>query len=171
MGVTAYHTGFVVSDLARSVKFYTEGIGLELDVEFKASGPGLEQVVGYEGVVLNMAMLVGDDGQLLELLNYENPPTQPRQEDQQYQRYWAGAAHLGFFVDNAQETFDRCVALGGKVLNPLVEALPGLLACYMQDPDGNWFEIVQDDLHNREPFVVRQNRTIPTHLPSTGLIK
>ena len=161
MGVTAYHTGFSVADLERSVKFYTEGVGLEVDVIMDLAGPGLSSVVGYKNATIKAAMLVGEDGQLLELLQYTNPPSKPRQKDQQYERYWAGAAHLGFFVDDAQATFDRCVALGGKVLNPLIEAYPNVWACYMQDPDGNWFEIVQDDLHNKTPFTIRQNRTRP----------
>ncbi|MBM3945488.1 MAG: VOC family protein [SAR202 cluster bacterium] len=161
MTVTAYHTGFSVSDLQRSIKFYTEGIGLECEDVRDLSGPGLDSVVGYKGATIKAAFLVGDDGQILELLQYVNPPSKPRQKDQQYERYWAGAAHLGFFVDDAKAAFDRCVKLGGKVLNPLIEAFDGVWACYMQDPDGNWFEIVQDNRHNRAPFVIRQNRTIP----------
>lgn len=161
MGVSAYHTGFVVQDLDRSVKFYTEGLGLECEEILDLSGWGLSQVVGYEDAKIRAAFLVADDGQILELLQYKNPPVKVRDAQQQHTRNLTGASHLGFFVDDAKAAYERCVKLGAKKLNPPVEVLPGLIACYIQDPDGNWFEIVEDKLHNASPFKVRQNRTRP----------
>ncbi|MBM3948074.1 MAG: VOC family protein [SAR202 cluster bacterium] len=160
MGVTAYHTGFVVTDLDRSIKFYTEGLGLECEqVVDDAQGPGLSQVVGYENVRIRAAFLVADDGQMLELLQYVNPKVTPREHAHQYPRHLAGAAHLGFFVEDVHGTFERLKKLGAKPLNPPATVRPGVTGSYVQDPDGNWFEIVQDDLHNKTPFKVRQNRT------------
>ena len=162
MGISAYHTGFVVNDLDRSVKFYTEGLGLECEqVVDDLAGPGLDKVVGYENVKLRAAFLFADDGQMLELLQYVNPMVKPREHAHQYPRHLAGAAHLGFFVDNVEETFKRVVKMGAKPLNPPAWVRPGLTGCYLQDPDGNWFEIVEDKVHNAAPFKVRQNRTRP----------
>lgn len=158
MGVSAYHTGFVVQDLDRSIKFYTEGLGLECEEVLDLAGPGLSSVVGYDDARIRAAMLVADDGQILELLQYTNPVVQVRDAKQQHQRNLTGAAHIGFFVDDAEAAFQRCLKLGAKKLNPVVEALPGVKACYIQDPDGNWFEIVEDKLHNAAPFRIRQNR-------------
>ena len=34
---------------------------------------------------------------------------------------------------------------GAKKLNPPKELAPGRTACYLQDPDGNWLELLQLD--------------------------
>jgi hypothetical protein len=51
--------------------------------------------------------------------------------------------------------------LGGQKLNPVVKVLDGLKACYLQDPDGNWIELVEDSVHKANPFTITQNRTRP----------
>ncbi len=72
-----------------------------------------------------------------------------------------GAAHLGFMVDDAEKSFKKCMELGGQKLNPVVKVLDGLKACYLQDPDGNWIELVEDSVHKANPFTITQNRTRP----------
>ena len=51
--------------------------------------------------------------------------------------------------------------LGGQKLNPVVKVLEGLKAAYLQDPDGNWIELVEDSVHKANPFTITQNRTRP----------
>jgi catechol 2,3-dioxygenase-like lactoylglutathione lyase family enzyme len=164
MALTMYHTGFVVEDMDRAVKFYTEGVGLEIDLDMDLQGYGLQQVVGYDDAHIHAVSLTANDGHFLELLQYLTPKGEPRQESQQHPRALIGAAHLGFMVDDAEATFERCLGLGGTKLNPLVEGgswegTPGLWACYLQDPDGNWIELVQDPVHQANPFTIVQNRT------------
>jgi catechol 2,3-dioxygenase-like lactoylglutathione lyase family enzyme len=161
MARSMYHTGFVVEDMDRAVKFYTEGIGLEIDADMDLSGYGLEQVVGYDNAQIRAVMLKTHDGQILELLQYIEPKGQHRQESQQHPRNLIGAAHLGFMVDDAEESFRKCMELGGQKLNSVVEVLEGLKAAYLQDPDGNWIELVEDSVHKANPFTIIQNRTRP----------
>ncbi len=161
MARSMYHTGFVVEEMDRSVKFYTEGVGLSIDADMDLSGYGLEQVVGYKDARIRAVMLKTHDGQILELLQYIEPKGEPREESQQYPRHLIGAAHLGFMVDDADDSFKKCIALGGQQLNPVVQVLDGLKACYLQDPDGNWIELVEDAVHHANPFTIVQNRTRP----------
>ena len=161
MALTMYHTGFSVEDMDRSVKFYTEGVGLTVDVDMDLQGYGLQQVVGYDDAHIHAVMLKANDGHILELLQYLAPKAVKREESQQHPRYLVGAAHLGFMVDDAEATLERCIALGGTKLNPIVEAYPNLYACYLQDPDGNWIELVQDPVQKANPFTIIQNRTRP----------
>ena len=158
MALTMYHTGFVVEDMDRAVRFYTEGVGLTVDVDMDLEGYGLQQVVGYDDARIHAVMLKANDGHILELLQYLTPQGVRREQDQQYPRALIGAAHLGFMVDDADTTLRRCLELGGTQLNPVVETVR---ACYLQDPDGNWIELVQDEVQRASPFTVTQNRTRP----------
>ncbi|MBM3945713.1 MAG: VOC family protein [SAR202 cluster bacterium] len=161
MAVTMYHTGFVVSDLDRSVKFYTEGLGLECEQTAMLGGEGIEQVVGYPNAKVRAAFMFADDGQMLELLQYMEPKVEVRDANEQRRRNVAGAAHLGFMVDDVHAAYERLVKLGAKPLNRPAQVRAGLQGAYMQDPDGNWFEIVQDEVHKVRPFTIRQNRVRP----------
>ncbi len=156
MATTLNHTGFVVKDLERSIRFYTDGLGLKVDLDLDIDGEALSQVVGYEKTHLKAALLTGADGHVLELIQYMNPEGTPRQQDQQYERRLIGATHLAFIVDDVHATYERLIGMGGRKLNPPAEAYPELKACYFQDPDGNWIELVQDDIHAGGRFRVQQ---------------
>jgi predicted enzyme related to lactoylglutathione lyase len=53
-----------------------------------------------------------------------------------------GASHIAFNVTNIQEIFSKMLEAGAKELNPPVEVAPGRIVCYLQDPDGNWIELL-----------------------------
>jgi len=57
MPVTMNHTGFVVSDLARSLAFYCDGLSLSFQVE--ASSPALSQLLGYDDARVRAAWVKG----------------------------------------------------------------------------------------------------------------
>jgi len=161
MGITMNHTGFVVSDLERSVRFYRDGLGLEVDRELEADAWELSQVVGYEKAHIKVVMLIGDDGHVLELIQYVNPPAAAHDPAVQHRRAVTAAAHIAFFMEDVEEVYQRLLSMGGQKLNPPVEAMPGLKACYFQDPDGNWIELLEDKVHSRSPFRIRQNIVKP----------
>ena len=56
-----------------------------------------------------------------------------------------GASHLAFNVVNVEQTFEHLVSHGARMLNPPVEVMPGRTVCYLQDPDGNWIELLEID--------------------------
>lgn len=158
---TLNHTGFAVEDLDKSVRFYTEGLGLDEYNRVHSDRPGISSVVGYENAYLLIALLVGADGHTLELIQYINPSADPSNTNDQYKRARFGASHLCFLVRDIESTHKKLIDLGGKSLNPPVEVFDGLNACYMQDPDGNWIELIEDEAHKEQPFTIRQNLGIP----------
>ena len=83
-----------------------------------------------------------------------------RNSAEQYKRATAGAAHLAFIVEDADLVLERLVNNGGAKLNPVVETRPGVKICYLQDPDGNWIELLEDNQHARQQFTIRQNTGI-----------
>ena len=155
------HTGFVVEDLDRSVRFYTEGLGLERYNLVHSNRPAISSVVGYADAYLLIALLAGADGHTLELIQYVSPAGEPSDPDAQARRARFGAAHLCFVVGDAEATHERLVGLGGRALDPPVEVYEGLWACYLQDPDGNWIELIEDEASKRQPFTIRQNLGVP----------
>ena len=43
------HTGFVVTDIERSIEFYRDVMGLELTRTLEREGPAISQVLGVRG--------------------------------------------------------------------------------------------------------------------------
>ena len=158
---TLNHTGFAVEDLDRSVRFYTEGLGLEQYNLVHSNRPGITSVVGYEDAYLLIALLVGADGHTLELIQYVNPAGRASDPESQRMRARFGASHLCFVVRDIEVTYTRLLELGASQLNPPVEVYDGLLACYLQDPDGNWIELIEDEANKRQPFTIRQTLGVP----------
>jgi len=159
--ITVYHVGMVVSDLDRSIRFYTEGLGLECEEVFEADGEMLSNVVGVPDARMRVASLVADDGVLFVIVQYLNPPTTVRPFEDQAERTSTGSAHVAFMVPSIQKTYKKLVKMGATAVNPPIETRPGHLNCYMQDPDGNWIELVQDATHAATPFRIRQGRVRP----------
>ena len=157
MRVSMNHTGFVVKDLERSRRFYVDGLGLEELAVFEFQSDELGQIVGYDNAKIYASMLAGSDGHVLEILQYMIPETVEADPEHQYPRAQTGASHLAFYVEDAMAMWTRLCDMGGQPMNPPVEVLPGVLECYMQDPDGNWIEITQDNEHNRSQFKIRYN--------------
>ena len=135
-----HHTGFVVSDLERAVEFYRDVIGMEVTSRYERTGPGVESVVGYKGAHLQVALMGAGGVHALELIKYHSPAPAERPTSE---RSVLGASHLAVQVDNIVEMFQAAVDNGATSLNPPTEGAPGRIACYMQDPDGNWIELIE----------------------------
>ena len=134
------HTGFVVRDLERAIEFYRDVIGLALIKTIELDGGPIDEVVGYRNANLLIALLGVGDGHVLELIQYVRPPGSERPTDE---RNAAGATHLAFDVEDIEQTFQRLVDRGARKLNPPIEVRADLKCCYLQDPDGNWIELLE----------------------------
>ena len=120
--------GIRVRDLDRSLKFYTDVLGLK---EVKR---GTQYEIGG-----GIWVLLRDEksNQHLELNWYpENSPFAVEYLPGE------GLDHIGFIVDNVREKFKELVAKGATPteVDPLKTS--GWVA-YVKDPDGNWIEIYQ----------------------------
>ena len=134
-----HHTGFIVTNREQSIAFYRDAVGLELLTTYERRGPAIDQVVGYPDTHLRSAMLaLPGGGHILELIQYAAPAPEARGSEERSQ---IGAAHLALEVDVIDGAFRRLQAGGARIMNPPAELEPGLMACYLQDPDGSWLEI------------------------------
>ena len=135
-----HHTGFVVKNVEESTAFYRDVVGLSLIRAYERMGTGIYQVVGYENAHLSAAILDIGGGHILELIQYVNPRSEDRPTEE---RNVLGATHLALLVDDIHAMYARLAEKGGQVMNPPAELEPGRIACYLQDPDGNWIELLE----------------------------
>jgi catechol 2,3-dioxygenase-like lactoylglutathione lyase family enzyme len=137
------HVGFTVSDLDRSIEWYTFLLERPpfarklLDAEY------ISRVVGYPDLILDAALwqLPGEIN--LELLQYK----QPAVARVDMETYNAGSAHLCLIVDDLESEFGRLRAHAAfRHPDPVdipVGHFAGGRSCYLRDPDGISIELVQ----------------------------
>ena len=140
MIIGMHHSGVVVRDMEKALAFYTEVLGLKSLGTAERRGAPISQVVGYENAHLTRTMLATPSGTNVELLQYHSPPPADRPTQE---RSVLGASHIAFTVDDIEATFQELISRGARKLNPPVEVEPGRKVTYLQDPDGNWIELLQ----------------------------
>ena len=134
------HAGLVVKDLEQALKFYSGVLGFKVLARRERDGGPIDKVVGYDHAHLKIADVGTGEGTVIELIQYVNPPPADRPTEE---RSVLGGSHIAFDVDDVEETHRRIVAGGATELNPPIEVAPGKKVCYLQDPDGNWLELIQ----------------------------
>jgi catechol 2,3-dioxygenase-like lactoylglutathione lyase family enzyme len=134
------HAGLVVKDLEKALEFYHGLLGLKVLARRERDGGPIDKVVGYDSAHLIIANVGFDQHTSIELIQYANPPPDDRPTEE---RAVLGGSHICFDVDDIEEAHLAIVAGGAVGLNPPVEVAPGRKVCYMQDPDGNWIELIE----------------------------
>ena len=137
------HVGFSVSDLDRSVSWYTEFFGdppqlrKVWDVEY------VSRIVGYPNCKMDCAFWRLPGGTILELIQYLEPPV----GIVDMESYNAGNGHLCLVTKDLAADFER---LRGRIefRDPDPVRIPwgpyeGGWACYLRDPDGISIELMQ----------------------------
>lgn len=116
------YAGIRVREMARSVRFYTEGLGLRpgRSGRMRAGGSWQELVDPVTGAVLELNFYPGD------------PPYREGDE----------LDHLGFRVQDLEGCVARLVDLGARVRIPPFEEGDERLA-FLSDPDGVWVELYE----------------------------
>lgn len=134
------HNGVVVADLEEAIAFYRDVLGLELVERRERQGGPISQLLAYDDTHIRVADLSAPDGRVIELVCYLNPTPDDRPTEE---RSVVGAGHIAFNVGDMDATFAHLVENGARRLNPPVEVAPGKWVCYLQDPWGNWLELIQ----------------------------
>jgi len=129
------HIGLVVSDLARSRRFYEELLGFEFWREIAPGDQESAKLLGLEPPLSSTIAYLRRDGFVLELIHYSAPGHQhafvPRTMDQ------LGLTHLSISCD-VRAVVARVPELGGEVLTETdVE-----VAIFIRDPDGQLLELL-----------------------------
>ena len=135
------HVALSVSDLDRSLAFYTELIGLEV-IRIIESGPemGLGRVNGLPGSAARIAHLSAGPT-MLELFEYTDPRGRPLAAERSQADH--GFIHAGFTSDDVRGDYRRLVEAGVEFLGEPVEYRPDVWIVYFYGPDGEVCELRQ----------------------------
>jgi catechol 2,3-dioxygenase-like lactoylglutathione lyase family enzyme len=138
-----FHTGLVVRDLERMVRFYTETLGLQVEQEIDSIAPPTGDHTGLPGARRKLVFLGFGGGHQIELVYYLEPESPEGGSD----RHQLGGMHICFDVENLIETCEKVKSQGVEFLTePKFSTTPSgqrVGVVYLQDPEGNWLEFVE----------------------------
>lgn len=145
---TTIDLGCVVTDLDKSVQFYTEGIGFRELKGFEVPA-GLATDAGLtDARPLSIRVLaLGDDATATKLKLMQVAGTLPRTGDTDFIHSHTGFRYLTVMVADTDATLARLEKLGVKPIAKTPFALPeslapGLHLTCVRDPDGNLIELI-----------------------------
>jgi catechol 2,3-dioxygenase-like lactoylglutathione lyase family enzyme len=137
------HSSVTVADLDRTIAFFVDGLGFELQSRAPRDPRVIERMTGLSDVEIEIAFVAGP-GHRIELITYRGPPDRgavnPRMCD-------VGAAHIGFDVADMDAALAVAAqyefALLSEVVN--IDAGPnaGRRVAYVRDGDGITFEFLE----------------------------
>lgn len=139
-----FHGGITVEEMDRSLIFYRDGLGLEIEFDRILDAPYLKEVLGLPFDAIRAVYLKIPGGGFVELLEYrgiERLPAASRPCD-------PGAGHLCLFVDDVESVHDRLAGLGfdarsARVVDITAGPNAGARSAYIADPDGYYIELFQ----------------------------
>lgn len=139
-----WHAGITVRDLAASLVFYRDGLGLEL-ISRSASSADAARVWQLPGAHAQVAYLrVPGSDAMLELLEFE----QAEQQTAAARPWDLAHGHFCLYVDGLEAMHRRLAALGYRSRSQEVVVvadgpLAGAKVVYMVDPDGYHVELFE----------------------------
>lgn len=144
------HTGFSVSDINRSVQWYTDVLELELVHRQRGDNPYTRTLIGVHNAVIEVAQFrmpsvgTSPSTHVLELIQYVEGAAP---EANVLSVNAVGTGHLAFVVTDIHERYERMSRAGARFVNPPVAITEGAnaggYACYLRDPDGITLELLQ----------------------------
>jgi catechol 2,3-dioxygenase-like lactoylglutathione lyase family enzyme len=138
--------GLTVSDLDRSVEFYTKTLNFTKVSEFEADGERFEHLQGVFGLRMRTARLrLGDE--FIELTEYLAPKGRPAPVDQRSNDRWF--QHVAIIVSDMDRAYARLrqhkaqhASSGPQLLPEWNKKAGGIRAFYFRDPDGHALEVL-----------------------------
>jgi glyoxylase I family protein len=144
-----HHFSFSVTDLDRTIAFYTKVLGIPLQSrgrnKYDRLGSalfGTKWGINQPQADLELAV-VNIGGTRVEFIEYKDPKAQAYHKNPSI----AGSAHLAFKVENIEETRKKLEEAGVEFHSPINSYLEAGKTewkwCYFRDPDGIILELVQ----------------------------
>jgi catechol 2,3-dioxygenase-like lactoylglutathione lyase family enzyme len=129
------HAGNCVTDLDRSIRFYTEVFGFEFERRLQVPDSPSDRLLRIEPPVGLTAVYLRKDQFTLELLHFDRPGNPAARERLMNE---PGFTHLSFSVDDVPGTASKAAELGGEI----VAGTDVGAAVFIRDPDGQLLELL-----------------------------
>ena len=125
----AIDIGIVCDDIGAMMTFYGETLGLPLEATIPMPGGGKMN-----------RFKVGDS--VIKVIELDPKPSTPAAPGgiraATGYRYWT------ISCSNLAETVDKATAAGATIVVAAKEVRPGITIAIIQDPDGNWVELLEE---------------------------
>lgn len=143
------HVGVIVSDMEKSLSFYTGTLGLKKRAEFEvADEMPIKAILGVSGARMRVAMVQhGEDPEatVVELIEFLTPKGEPFPTNFRYNNI--GITHVAFRVTDIVKIYDNLLKKGIEFnCYPItidVEGFGVIKAAYFKDPDGITIELME----------------------------
>ena len=131
------HVGVSVKNIEKAIEFYRDVVGMEKTMDREVDSP-LARIIGIEGARARIVhMTLG--GAAVELFNYHSPTGRDPRPDQNQSDY--GLTHIGFLVEDFEQTYRDLQARGAQFLGEKVEIRPGVFVAYFRGAEHEICEI------------------------------
>lgn len=134
-----HHCGVTVSDLERSLEFYTDKLGLEVSDQFTLGSEPFNRIVGLEGQTADIAFLDGETCQI-ELLKYHD---QGENRNEGCKGNDIGTSHVSFAVTDIHAWYDE-LSGGVEFFSEPQTLENGATVVSLYDPDENVVELIEE---------------------------
>jgi catechol 2,3-dioxygenase-like lactoylglutathione lyase family enzyme len=128
------HICVAVSDIEKSLDFYTRVLGMDVVFDVALEGPSLETITGRSGEKGRMiGGLIG--GAMVELLALGKVPAVPEGPH-------LGYTNVSFRVEDVDAAYKQAASFGDVHCEPPVD-IGGVRMAFVYDPDGTPIELVE----------------------------
>jgi catechol 2,3-dioxygenase-like lactoylglutathione lyase family enzyme len=139
--------GLTVSDMERSLDFYTRILGFTVQADTEVAGPEWERLTGVFGVRIRQVR-IRLQAEQLELWEYLASPGRPAPVDARSNDRWF--QHVAIIVSDMDSAYRvlranrvRFASTAPQLLPRTIPDAAGIRAFYFRDPDGHPLEILQ----------------------------
>ena len=134
------HTGIIVKDMAKSLHFYRDILGLLVIQDYYDDSPYINKITGLTNANVHMIKLKAEDGTVTELLEYLNHPTELIQQE----IINVGVCHICYRVKNANDAYRRLLSKNIPLISkPELSSEKIGRAFFALDPNGIRIELVE----------------------------
>jgi catechol 2,3-dioxygenase-like lactoylglutathione lyase family enzyme len=166
--------GITVSDMKRSLAFYTNVLSFKLVSQTKSGPVNGEQLTGVPGAHMHVARLqLGDE--FIELIQYTTPRGRPIPVDSLSNDHWF--QHIAIIVSDMEKAYARLCAHNVDHASPAPQRLPdwnpdagGVEAFYFRDPDGNPIEILHFPKDKGDPKWQKKTEQLFLGIDHTAIV-
>ena len=135
------HTGIVVNDIEKAIKFWVNLLGFKVVIDQIEEGEFIDKLLGLNNVSVRTIKLSAQDGSVIELLYFLSHQSLPTWDGNPYK---TGLTHIAFNVKDISTIVSILEQNGYSQVNRYQKSLNGdVLVCYVKAFEGLLIELVE----------------------------